>query len=76
MLSGSYKKDGLRVGGWRVGGFMRIMPLCGSILQAETCQILRLDENPTWSLVWQKCIFKGNSQTFSKADILTVIFLN
>ena len=29
--------------GW-VGGFMTIMPRCGSILQAETCQILRLAE--------------------------------
>ena len=40
-------------GGWRVGGFMRVMPRCGSILQAETCQILRLAENPRWSRVWQ-----------------------
>ena len=27
--------------------------LGGSILQAETCQILSLAENPRWSLVWQ-----------------------
>ena len=42
------KKEVLRVGGWvgggwRVGGsWSRIMPRCGSILQAETCQILSL----------------------------------
>ena len=40
-------------GGW-VGGFMRIMPRCGSILQAEPCQILRLAEKPRWSRMWQK----------------------
>ena len=28
---------------------MIIVPLCGSILQAETCQILSLAENPGWS---------------------------
>ena len=39
-------------GGW-VGGFMTIMPRCGSILQAGTCQILSLAENPRWSRVWQ-----------------------
>ena len=30
------------------------MPFCGSILQAGTCQILSLAENPTWSRVWQQ----------------------
>ena len=30
-----------------------IMPLRGSILQAETCQIPSLAENPRWSRVWQ-----------------------
>ena len=45
------KKDGLR--GW-VGGLMKIMPRCGSILQVGTCQILSLAENPRWSQVWQK----------------------
>ena len=41
-------------GGW-VGGrfFQEIIPLRGSILQAETCQILSLAENPRWSRVWQ-----------------------
>ena len=40
-------------GGW-LGGFgSRIMPRCGSILQADTCQILSLAENPRWSRVWQ-----------------------
>ena len=33
----------------RLGGAVIIVPLCGSILQAETCQILRLAENPRWS---------------------------
>ena len=47
------RKDGLRVGGGWVGGFMIIMPRCGSILQAGTCQILSLAENPRWSRVWQ-----------------------
>ena len=52
------KKDGQRVGGrwvavgW-VGGFITIIPRCGSILQAGTCQILSLAENPRWSRVWQ-----------------------
>ena len=36
------------------GGFIRIMPRCGSILQAGTCQILSLAKNPRWSRVWQK----------------------
>ena len=50
----SQKKDVLRVGGWVAGGsWLRIMPRCGSILQAETCEILSLAENPTWSQVWQ-----------------------
>ena len=31
----------------------RIIPLCGSILQAETCQILNLVKIPRWSQVWQ-----------------------
>ena len=35
------------------GSKLRIMQLCGSILQAETCQILRLAENPRLSRVWQ-----------------------
>ena len=40
-------------GGW-VGGFgSRIKPLYGSILQAESCQILSLAENPRWIRVWQ-----------------------
>ena len=36
------------VGGW-LGGPVIIVPLCDSILQAETCQILSLAENPRWS---------------------------
>ena len=38
--------------GW-VGGFLTIMPRCGSILQAGPCQIFSLAENPRWSRVWQ-----------------------
>ena len=54
---------GVGCGGYVVGGWLRrlcggslqiIMPLCGSILQAGTCQILSLAENPRWSRVWQK----------------------
>ena len=40
------------VAGWLAGGVagpVIIVPLRGSILQAETCQILRLAENPRWS---------------------------
>ena len=41
-------------GGW---WFIRtIMPLRGSILQAGTCQILSLAENPRWSRVWQQYV--------------------
>ena len=36
------------LGDW-VAGPVIIVPLRGSILQAETCQILRLSENPRWS---------------------------
>ena len=37
-------------GGWVGGGpSQEIIPLRGSILQAETCQILSLTENPRWS---------------------------
>ena len=31
----------------------KIIPLRGSILQVETCQIFSLAENPRWSRVWQ-----------------------
>ena len=42
------------LGGWMgVGGFMTIMPHCGSILQAGTYQILSLAENPRWNQVWK-----------------------
>ena len=41
------------LGGWFL---QKIKPLCGSILQVGTCQILILAENPRWSRVWQKCI--------------------
>ena len=51
------KKDGLRVRAAAGAGgneFLQIiMPRCGSILQAGTCQILSLAENPRWSRVWQ-----------------------
>jgi len=49
------ERKSLAVGGWGVGGpSQEIIPLRGSILQAETCQILSLAENPRWSRVWQK----------------------
>ena len=38
----------LLVGGWFL---QKIKPLCGSILQVGTCQILSLAENPRWSQV-------------------------
>ena len=43
------------MGGWVGGGWLWVkkMSHCGSILQAETCQILSLAENPRWSRVWQ-----------------------
>ena len=44
------------MGGWAGGPSQRIMPLCGSILQAGTCQILSLAENPRLSRVWQYLI--------------------
>ena len=41
---------GYVVGGWGVGGpSQEIIPLRGSILRAETCQIFSLSENPRWS---------------------------
>ena len=40
-------------GGWGVGGVMKIMPRCGSILQAGPCQIPSLAENRRSSRVWQ-----------------------
>ena len=36
------------------------IPLCGSILQAKTCQIFSLAENPIWSQVWQQPQNKKN----------------
>ena len=55
------ERKSLAAGGWvraaaGAGGrkFCQIiMPLRGSILQAETCQIPSLAENPRWSRVWQ-----------------------
>ena len=63
-----FKKDGLRVGGGWVGGFRsRIMPRCGSILQAETCQILSEAENLRWSRVWQNF---GSENLFFWYDLI------
>ena len=36
-----------------MGFLQEIIPLRGSILQAGTCKILSLAENPRWSRVWQ-----------------------
>ena len=38
--------------GW-VCGFIKIIPLCGSILQAGTCHIFCFSENPRLSRVWR-----------------------
>ena len=36
------------------GTFLQeVIPLCGSILQAGTCQIFSLAEDPRWKQVWQ-----------------------
>ena len=45
-----YTKSKLPAGGW-VGGWVagEKNALFGSILKAETCQILSLAENPRWS---------------------------
>ena len=50
-----FLKKEIDVVGWGVGGWtsMIILPLRGSILQAETCKILSLAENPRRSRVWQ-----------------------
>ena len=53
MWSGGWLGGWLVAGGWNS---MIILPLCGSILQAETCKILSLAENPRWSRVWQYCV--------------------
>ena len=46
----------IRWDGWVT--IRRTMPLRGSILQARTCKILSLAENPRWSRVWQfKTVF-------------------
>ena len=43
----------MEIDGLWVGDFLEIRPPHGSILQAETCYILSLAENPRWSRVWQ-----------------------
>ena len=50
-LDGSIAEPMNWVGG---GPSQRITPLCGSILQAGTCQILSLTECAIWSRVWQQ----------------------
>jgi len=37
-------------GGWMVGFLQEIIPLRGSILQAQTCQIVSLAENQRWQV--------------------------
>ena len=60
-------KVGTRLAGWVGGSRVIIVPLCGSIMQAETCQILSLAENPRWSRVWQKpCNRIYKDMTFHK----------
>ena len=51
------------------GPDQKTMPLCGSILQAESCQILSLAENPRWSpsvAIIYFCGFKGLDFSASK----------
>ena len=58
-VSGKIFKQENPYGRWVGGGWVvlsKILPICSSILQAETCQILGLAENPRWSQVWQKII--------------------
>ena len=61
------------VDGW-VAGPVILVPLCGSILQAETCQILSLAENPKWSpsvAIPQKCYILITNRIF----ILIILFV-
>ena len=50
----NFKLGGGWVDEWVSGFWYMIKPLCGSILQAGTCQILSLAESPRWSRVWQQ----------------------
>ena len=51
------KKQGrLTAGLVSLAQWVIILPLCGFILQAETCKILSLAENPRRSRVWQHVI--------------------
>ena len=50
-------------GGWVGGPNQEIIPLRGSILQADTCQILSLAENPRWSPSMAKIFRSKNSWT-------------
>ena len=69
-----YRKS-LAVGGWVGGGpSQEIIPLRGSILQAVTCQILSLAENPRWSP--SVAIFSGMKTQVSKWEGLKVYFIN
>ena len=54
------------MGGWVGGFFQEIYPLCGSILQAGTCQIFSFAENPRWSRGWQQSISSVILQTIFK----------
>ena len=50
-----------------------IVPLCGSILQVETCQILSLAENPRWSRVWQYIQTNIQSQMWNTLHLISFI---
>ena len=59
--------------------FQEKLPICGSILQAGTCQILRFAENPRWSRVWQ--YLNGQQElfplcSFNMTSDLVVTFYN
>ena len=47
-----------------------IMPLRGSILQAETCHIFSFAENPRWSRVWQHLLFGKRVRPHSASHVL------
>ena len=63
------ERKSLAMGG--LGGpSQEMIPLCGFILQAETCQILSLAENPRWSKVWQYIILQKGIQ---KEEVICLI---
>ena len=62
-------KVGTRLAGWLAGSRVIIVPLRGSILQAGTCQILSLAENPRWSRVWQCFLSINHNMEQARAEL-------